>query len=294
MGIHTIENEQLKVVIADHGAELVSIFDKEKKRELIWQADPAYWGRHAPVLFPNVGQYYEKHFTWQGKEYIEGQHGFARDMEFACVAENAAAVTHRLTSDEDTRKRYPFDFSLEITHCLEGNRVNVQWKVVNQGQTSMYFTIGGHPAFNLPIEEGTDFEDYFLLFEKGKTELQYILIDTDFGTANPDVIYTMPLQEQKYRLQKNMFDRDALIFDHGQITYAGLALPDGKPYIAISCEGFSNFGIWSKPGAPYVCLEPWCGRTDNTGFQDEISQKQGIIALDGGKTFEKSYDIIVY
>lgn len=294
MGMHTIENARLKAVIADHGAELVSIFDKEKKRELIWQADPAFWNRHAPVLFPNVGQYYEKHFTCQGKNYTEGQHGFARDMEFVCVAEDEISVTHRLTSDEATRKRYPFDFTLEITHRLEENKVTVQWKVVNPDQTAMYFTIGGHPAFNLPIEEGTDFEDYFLLFEQGKTELQYILIDTEYGTANPDSVYTLPLQEQKYRLRKNMFDKDALIFDDGQIPYAGLALPDGTPYVVISCEGFPNFGIWSKPGAPYVCLEPWCGRTDNTGFQGELAQKPGIITLESGQIFEKTYEIIVY
>lgn len=294
MKIHMMENDNLRIGIADQGAELVSIYDKSKERELVWQADPAFWNRHAPVLFPNVGQYYGKHFLHHGTYYAEGQHGFARDMEFVCVEESKTTLTHRLISSGETRKRYPFEFCFEITHTLKENTLTVGWKVRNTGDETMYFTIGGHPAFNVPPAFDAAFEDCSLLFEKDLEELHYILLDTDTGTACPEKVCSLPLSQHRYPLKKDMFDKDALVFDGSQISYVALSGPDGRPYIAVKAEGFPNFGIWSKPGAPYVCLEPWCGRCDNRGFEGELSEKEGIIRLEAGKDFCKSYDIIVY
>lgn len=294
MATCTIKNEKLAVTIAAHGAELSSIYDKANDRELVWQADPAFWNRHAPVLFPNVGKYYGGHFTYNGTDYPMGQHGFARDTEFEQAASGENFVTYRLCADEESKKVYPFDFVLEITHRLNGNRLTVEWNVKNTDDKEMYFTIGGHPAFNVNVLPDTDFEDYSLVFKEGTEKLSYVLLDAESGTAIGDKVYELELTDSKYALKKDMFDKDALVFDGGQIEWAALALPDGKPYIALESKGFPNFGIWSKPGAPYVCLEPWCGRCDNKGFEGEISEKQGIIALKAGETFKKSYDIIVY
>lgn len=294
MATCTIKNERLSVTIAAHGAELSSIYDKANDRELVWQADPAFWNRHAPVLFPNVGKYYGGHFTYNGTDYPMGQHGFARDTEFEQAALGENFVTYRLCADEESKKVYPFDFVLEITHRLNGNRLTVEWNVKNTDNKEMYFTIGGHPAFNVNVLPDTDFEDYSLVFKEGTEKLSYVLLDAESGTAIGDKVYELELTDSKYALKKDMFDKDALVFDGGQIEWAALALPDGKPYIALESKGFPNFGIWSKPGAPYVCLEPWCGRCDNKGFEGEISEKPGIIALKAGETFKKSYDIIVY
>lgn len=294
MATCTIKNERLSVTIAAHGAELSSIYDKANDRELVWQADPAFWNRHAPVLFPNVGKYYGGHFTYNGTDYPMGQHGFARDTEFEQAASGENFVTYRLCADEESKKVYPFDFVLEITHRLNGNRLTVEWNVKNTDNKEMYFTIGGHPAFNVNVLPDTNFEDYSLVFKEGTEKLSYVLLDAESGTAIGDKVYELELTDSKYALKKDMFDKDALVFDGGQIEWAALALPDGKPYIALESKGFPNFGIWSKPGAPYVCLEPWCGRCDNKGFEGEISEKPGIIALKAGETFKKSYDIIVY
>ena len=223
-----------------------------------------------------------------------GQHGFARDTEFEQAASGENFVTYRLCADEESKKVYPFDFVLEITHRLNGNRLTVEWNVKNTDNKEMYFTIGGHPAFNVNVLPDTDFEDYSLVFKEGTEKLSYVLLDAESGTAIGDKVYELELTDSKYALKKDMFDKDALVFDGGQIEWAALALPDGKPYIALESKGFPNFGIWSKPGAPYVCLEPWCGRCDNKGFEGEISEKPGIIALKAGETFKKSYDIIVY
>lgn len=294
MATCTIKNEKLSVTIAAHGAELSSIYDKANDRELVWKADPAFWNRHAPVLFPNVGKYYGGHFTYNGTDYPMGQHGFARDTEFEQAASGENFVTYRLCADEESKKVYPFDFVLEITHRLNGNRLTVEWNVKNTDNKEMYFTIGGHPAFNVNVLPDTDFEDYSLVFKEGTEKLYYVLLDAESGIAIGDKVYELELTDSKYALKKDMFDKDALVFDGGQIEWAALALPDGKPYIALESKGFPNFGIWSKPGAPYVCLEPWCGRCDNKGFEGEISEKPGIIALKAGETFKKSYDIIVY
>ena len=294
MATCTIKNERLSVTIAAHGAELSSIYDKANDRELVWQADPAFWNRHAPVLFPNVGKYYGGHFTYNGTDYPMGQHGFARDTEFEQAAPGENFVTSRLCADEESKQVYPFDFVLEITHRLNGNRLTVEWNVKNTDNKEMYFTIGGHPAFNVNVLPDTDFEDYSLVFKEGTEKLSYVLLDAESGTAIGDKVYELELTDSKYALKKDMFDKDALVVDGGLCEWAALVLPDGIPYTALESKGFPNFGIWSKPGAPYVCLEPWCGRCDNKGFEGEISEKPGIIALKAGETSKKSYDIIVY
>ena len=147
--IHTIENDYLRVSVDDHGAELCSIFDKVHNREVIWQADPAYWKRHAPVLFPNVGRHFEDHYRINGVEYPSSQHGFARDSEFTCVDMTADSITHRLKSSDATRENYPYDFELKIKHVLEKNQVSVCWEVISLNDETMYFTIGGHTSLKI-------------------------------------------------------------------------------------------------------------------------------------------------
>ena len=176
------------------------------------------------MLFPNVGKYYGGHFTYNGKAYPMGQHGFARDTEFEQIAAGEDFVTYRLCADEESKKKYPFDFVLEITHRLENNRLSVEWNVKNVDDKEMYFTIGGHPAFNVNILPDTDFEDYSLVFKEGIETLSYILIDAENGTALTDKTYKLELTNSKYALKKDMFDKDALIFDNGQIEWVGFCL----------------------------------------------------------------------
>lgn len=291
--IRTIENDRLRIAVSDAGAELVSIYDKTNEREILWQADPAYWKRHAPILFPNVGRHCGNHYRINGQEYASSQHGFARDSEFACIDSTAASITHKLKASASTKASYPFDFSLSIKHVLSGSKVLIHWKVENTGEQPMYFTIGGHPAFRIPVLENTEYTDYSLHFS-GRDALQYLLLDPASGTVVPDKVYALELNEGSCSLDTHMFDNDALIFDDGQISKAGILLPDGSPYLELSCEGFPNFGIWSVPGAPFVCLEPWVGRTDNCGFKGELSEKPGITALQPDEIFEKSYYIHIF
>ena len=291
--IHTIENDYLKVSVDDHGAELCSIFDKLHNREVIWQADPAYWKRHAPVLFPNVGRHVEEHYRINGTEYPSKQHGFARDSEFTCVDMTADSITHKLKSSDATRENYPYDFELKIKHVLEKNQVSVCWEIVNHSNEPMYFTIGGHPAFNVPADGSADNkEDYLLTFD-GQESLTYLLLDPASGTALPDQTQTLELTDGTCKIDAHMFDHDALIFDN-QIEKAGIAFPDGTPYLELTCHRFPNFGIWSVPGSSFVCLEPWMGRCDDCGFKGDLSEKANINVLNVDEIFNASYEIKIY
>lgn len=292
--IRKIENEKLCVQISDIGAEPVSVYDKENSREVLWQADPAYWKRHAPVLFPNVGKHYHMQYRVGGKSYPSGQHGFARDMEFTCTKESADTIVHVLKSTEKTLEVYPFAFTLEITHSINSGELTITWKVINENQGNMYFTIGGHPAFNVPVIEGTTYDQYSLYFP-GKDMLSYLLIAEDgSGTLLTDLVYSMQLTDGVYPIDLHTFDKDALVFDGNQIERVGILLPDGKPYLEMKAEGFPNFGIWAAPGAPFVCLEPWMGRCDDYGYEGDLTEKPNINVLAEGGVFCKSYTITIF
>lgn len=286
-----LENERLCVEITELGAEILRIYDKKYCREVVWEADPAYWKRHAPVLFPNVGKTYRNTVLINGTHYPTSQHGFARDSMFKCTNSTKDSASFLLVSNEETKEVYPFDFELFITYILEGNRLEVKWEVRNPADETMYFTIGGHPAFRFAGKDEVK-TDYLLKFP-GKSELNYILIDPAEAAADPDHVFTLPLEEECCPVTEEMFEKDALIFDGTQIEEVWLCHKDGTPYVGMESRGFPNFGIWSVKDAPFVCLEPWMGRCDDEGFDKDISEKPGVNRLEGGESFEKAYTIVV-
>ncbi|MCD7868174.1 MAG: aldose 1-epimerase family protein [Clostridiales bacterium] len=291
--LRTIENSHLRISVSDRGAELCSIYDRENEREILWQADTAFWGRHAPVLFPNVGRHSKDVYRVNGRTYSSHQHGFARDMDFVCVEEATESLTHRLESTEETLAAWPFPFRFSVTHSLSGRELTISWSVENPGSGPMYFTIGGHPAFSVPAPVNDPENNYRLKFE-GKKSLHYLLLDPASGTAVPQEIHELPLAGGVAFVDAHTFGRDAMVFDGGQIEKAGILLPDGKPYLELVSPGFPCFGIWSRPGAPFVCLEPWMGRCDDEGFCGELSEKAFINMAKPGETFRKSYEIRVF
>ncbi len=158
----------------------------------------------------------------------------------------------------------------------------------------MYFTIGGHPAFRVPVLSGTSRNQYHLNFYSQK-KFTYCQVDMATGTVYPDKTKVLKLENGTCPITDHMFDDDALVFDGGQVEKVGINYPNGNPYIEMNCKGFPSLGIWSKsPDAPFVCLEPWMGRCDNYGYHDELSLKQDINKVEPGKTFNQSYSITVY
>lgn len=295
--LRTIESDRLILTVSDHGAEPVRLIRKSDGRDLLWCGDPAYWNRHAPVLFPFVGKVQGGSYLYRGVRYPMGQHGFARDSLFECRAQTENSVVHRLVSTEATRSIYPFDFVFELTHRLEGNMLTVHWSVTNPSQSEeLYFSVGGHPAFNCPIPGSDQSKSDYSLWLDCKTDSPtYYRIDpVTQGVAVEDP-QTLGLTDRKIRLSEELFERDALIFD-GQIGRLGLLYPDGTPYITVDCPDALSVGVWSKPNAnaPFVCLEPWIGRCDNSGFSGELSEKFGEQRLAPGEHFESSYTITAH
>ncbi|MBQ8072866.1 MAG: aldose 1-epimerase family protein [Clostridia bacterium] len=285
MSMHTIENPFLRATVSDTGAELISVIDKEHGTERIWTGDPAVWNRHAPILFPFVGKVMDGKYRIQGREYeMKTQHGFARDLEFTCAAETSDSVTHCLAATDWTLARYPYAFRLTVAHRLEGKNLLISWSVENRGSDRMYFAIGGHPGFLMP--ENVRKEDCRIAFP-GAGSLRYRNA-SKAGYALSET-KALPLNEGCAPYQEDI--PDTWIFEDGQVKCVGIVLPDGKPYVMLHCDQFPMLAVWANPKGPFICLEPWFGRTDDEGFRGTIDQKKAIQSLEGGEKKEIAYSI---
>lgn len=281
--MHIIENEKIKVSVADYGAELSSVLDKETGVERLWDANPEVWNRHAPILFPFVGKVANGTYRVGEKEYeMKTQHGFARDMVFECVEATADTITHRLIATAETKEKYPYDFELLVTHKLDEEnerKLHVIWEVKNNGTELMCYSIGAHPAFTLPVVSTESRQDYYLEFPNG-TEYDYVSVNDANGLVIADEVHHLELENGFVQLFDGIYD--TLIFDYQNIEAVRIARPDKTPYVTLTCEQFPMLGIWMKPSGEFVCLEPWVGRADNDGFVGTLEEKTGEERLEPG------------
>jgi galactose mutarotase-like enzyme len=283
-----IANEYIEVTIKEDGAELTSI--KYKDTEYLWNGDPVYWKRHAPVLFPIVGMLKENKYKIDGKEFSMSQHGFARDMKFSIVEANITSVSLLLKSDLETKEKYPFDFELYITYKLKGREVITEYKVVNIGDKEMFFSIGAHPAFSCPIKNSKAFSGYYIEFEKEETQQKRYVEDGLSVSSNEPFLRN----ERFIKLSKNSFDDDAMVFKNLNSKKVWLKLEDSNKSICVKFGGFPYLGIWSKKeGAPFICIEPWYGIADNNSHDGDFTKKEGIMNLGVNRSFECNYSIEV-
>ena len=264
----TIENDILKLTVSDAGAEIKSLIRKADNTELMWQADAAFWGRTSPVLFPLVGNYYQKKSLYAGQTYEMGQHGFARDMVFELKGQSDNELVFALRDNEESHKKYPFAFLLIISYKLVDNKVMVGWAVENPTAETLYFSIGGHPAFNC------DLDTYTLRFEKAgqqNTELTANIIEGDGSGCLGKEQTHFSLNRGILKMSDELFSRDALIFEDRQSDSVTLVDPAGKDVLSVNFDA-PLFGVWSPVGkhAPFVCIEPWYGRCDRVGFNQKL------------------------
>lgn len=285
-----LENELVQVGIKHLGAELCSFVKKDSGREYIWQADPAFWNRHAPVLFPLVGRLPQDQYLQDGQSYSLPQHGFARDQVFELVQQSAQELTFELKSSEQTRQHYPFDFSLKISYTLTGQTLQVQYQVQHTGSGEMLFSIGAHPAFNVPLQPGEAFEDYYLEFSQPETLSRYLLDDgLQNGQTEPllDNMAILPLRYEAY-------EKDAIVLKGVRSERLTLKSDKHPHFVQMSFAGFPYLGLWTKrAGAPFFCIEPWYGIASHVGGPVELSEKEGMQSLGTGETFEAAYTITI-
>lgn len=288
--MQTLKNDVLTVMVSEHGAELTSI--RKGSVEYLWQADPAFWGRHSPVLFPIVGSVWDKRYRVDGNEYELGQHGFARDMDFKLVEGNENEVRYRLESSEETLKKYPYPFVLEIAYRLEGNKVNVIWEVYNPCSEDIYFQIGAHPAFYYPDYDPQAMERGFLSFDRSEN-LRCIRIK-EKGCVDAVTEYPLEMpQSGLLPLTKETFDAiDTIMLQDAQVGKVTLHRNDGSPWLSLDFDA-PVIGIWSPPtkNAPFICLEPWYGRCDRVGYEGDYRDKDWINRLAPGERFKSVYTI---
>lgn len=290
--MHTLKNDILTVEVSGHGAELTSI--RKGSTEYLWQADPAFWGRHSPVLFPIVGSVWEKRYRVEGKEYELGQHGFARDMDFILVNATETEVRYRLESTPETLAKYPWPFVLEIAYRLHDGNLDVIWEVSNPGTEEMFFQIGAHPAFCYPDYDPQTMERGFLSFDRNEG-LECIRIK-EKGCVDAETRYPLEVpQDGLFPLTRETFDAiDTIMLQDSQIGKVTLHRADGSPWLSLSFDA-PVVGIWSPPtkNAPFICIEPWYGRCDRAGYEDDYREKDWINRLGAGETFRSVYTISI-
>lgn len=290
MGRYTLENDQIAIAVDSHGAELKSLVRKDTQTEYMWKADPEFWGRTAPVLFPFVGAVNNKEFRTKGQTFTMGQHGFARDMEFELESKTEDALWLVLNSSEETLAKYPYAFVLKIGYRLCGSTAEVIWQVENPSDEELPFSIGGHPAFNCPIEPGKKQTDYQISFDV-KGSITSTRLEDGLASAETDVY---ELKDGFLPVTEHLFDKDALIIEGQGVKKVALCDAQGKAYLTVSMDA-PLFGIWSPTGknAPFICIEPWYGRCDDAGYTGELKDRKWGNLLAPGQTWKESFTISV-
>lgn len=285
-----IKNQRFTAQIDPLGAQLVSLQDGA--RELLWTGDPAYWREHAPVLFPIVGALREGRTKIKGQWFEMARHGFAKRREFALNKQTESAVSLTLRSDGETKKQYPFDFALTVGYALTEDGYTTQFTVENTGDEPLPFAIGGHPGFNLPMEDGARFEDYTLQFEKDENQkCPVVLMETgllDYEKTG------FRLQGREIPLQHSLFYGDALVFENLHSRRVRMVNKGTGKGIEMDFSGFPLLGVWSAANdGPYVCLEPWTGCATLTTEGDEFTQKHHMRSIAPGTKESYAFSVRV-
>lgn len=280
-----LKNEFLTIEITSLGAELKSIIDRDGE-ERLWQGDSASWEGQAPLLWPVCGCLTEDKYTFEGRTYEMGGHGFGRDREFTVEFLSDDKVVYLLESDEETKKIFPFDYELRVTYALIDNKINVTYAVNNKTDGYMYFSIGSHEGY--ACKGNTS--DYCVTFETPEA-LENSLLNGPFLTGE-----TEPVKKDGALLWLSDDDfaaHDTLVFRDIKSKSITLKGKNSCKTITVDYPGFDNLLLWKLPVAEFLCIEPWCGLPDYDGVVSELSEKPGIIELERNGAFERVHTIVI-
>lgn len=289
--INVLENDVLKIEVNSLGAELSSIKNKKDGLEYLWQGDPSVWGRKSPILFPIVGKLKDNEYYIENEKYELGQHGFARDMEFQVEQKNKEMLEYKLKYNEESLKKYPYKFLLTITYELKGNSLNIGYEVKNLDSTDVYFSIGAHPGFNIPIMEEERLEDYYLEFDKLETVNKY-----ELNTENSVSLESIPFLENEkvIPMTKDIFNKGAIILLDVESNSLSLKSKKSSREVRVEYAGFPYLGIWGQPdNSPFVCIEPWYGVADFEDTDKQYKTKRGIQKLEVSEEFKANYYVTI-
>ncbi len=290
---YTIENEFLKVEVADKGAELQSIKSKKTGTEYLWQGNAEYWAGRAPVLFPICGRLVDGKYTWRGKEYEMILHGFTRFQMFTVYEQKVDSITLELRPNDETRAAYPFDFVFRMTYSLDGATLRNTFYVENETEEVLPFSLGGHPGYNVPFGEGEKFEDYYLEFacEKEVTRLRM----GDQGFFYTGINDPFPLENGKIIRLSHEFLNNAGVFLDGMCKRVSLKSTKHDRSLTVHYEDMTHLGLWHKPesDAPYICIEPWHGVPAYDGKVDDFATKNEMMHIAKGESYSTYFEVTV-
>ncbi|WP_459209820.1 aldose 1-epimerase family protein [Aquimarina rhabdastrellae] len=289
--IHTIQNDFLKVQVKSIGAELCSIINLESNQEYIWQAHPDIWANHAPNLFPIVGALKNNTYLFDNKEYSLPKHGFIRyNSDISLSSKTSNSLCFSLLYSNKTLEQYPFKFEYKITYTLIGKTLAIKQDVINLDTQTLLYSLGGHPAFNCPLTPEEVYDDYYLAFEHNET-LDTILL-SDAGLLSNDHKRVLT-QSNQLPLHNALFNNDALIFDTLSSRKIDLISKKSGKVLSMNFEDFSFLGLWAKPNAPYICIEPWLGIADHEEHNQNLNDKKGILTLPPKTSSAATYSITI-
>lgn len=283
-----ITNGSLAVAVNEKGAELQSI--QLNGLEYLWQADAKYWGKHSPVLFPVVGELKDGKYIFDNKEYSLSRHGFARDKIFEAKQISEASAIFTLHSNVETLAVYPFHFIFQVQYEIRQRTLYCSYIVQNINRIDMYFSVGGHPAFKVPLQDKLQYTDYTLKFDNDTILKRYLL----HNGLIKDNTENITLDDKELHLKPSLFYDDAIVLKN--ISSKKIKLHTDKDIhgLTFRFEGFPYFGIWAAKDAPFVCLEPWCGIADNIHHNYQLTNKEGINQLAAGETWRRTWSVELF
>jgi galactose mutarotase-like enzyme len=277
----TIKNDQITAQFRTLGAELFSLKDKNNK-EFIWEGNPSFWGKHSPILFPIVGSLKNNTFEYDGASYSLPRHGFARELPFEVIDIKEDSVVFSLQSNDETLKKYPFAFELQLSYTLIDTSLHLGYKVINNSDTILPFSIGGHPAFALPKA----FESYQLEFD-AVASLTFNLLEEGLISNQTK---TIEIPNHKLALLYQLFENDALVFKNTPSKSVTI-LEENQPILKVDYADFPDLGVWTPVNAPFICIEPWFGYSDTPNNSGKIIEKEGIQLVEPNSFFQSNYII---
>jgi galactose mutarotase-like enzyme len=257
----------------------------------MWSGDPSFWAKKSPILFPIVGTLKNDTYYFDGKAYQLPRHGFAREMEFAVTRQTATRIVFTLQSNEITLSKFPFHFRFDITYAISENQLSVSYSVINTGEKNMYFSVGGHPAFKVPLAAGLVYEDYYLEFSETENAGRWPISKDGLIEGAP-----VPLLNNSIRLPltKSLFEKDALVFKYLASDRITLKSEKDARGLIFHTDGFPYLGIWAAKNADFVCIEPWCGIADSVNTDQQMENKEGIELLAPQGGFTRTWMVSVF
>jgi galactose mutarotase-like enzyme len=283
-----LTNKQLTVAINEKGAELQSL--QLNSKEYLWQADPKYWAKHSPVLFPIVGELKDGKYIFNNKEFHLPRHGFAREKVFDVEQFSERSVTFSLLSSQETLAVYPFRFIFQLKYEIKEESLFCRYLVKNINEGDMYFSVGGHPAFKMPLQNNLQYTDYLLYFDNDTLLNRYALQN---GLTKNDTTQ-ISLDNNKLHLDTALFYNDAIVLKHINSKKIKLYTDKDPHGLNFRFEGFPYFGIWAPKDAPFVCLEPWCGIADNIHHNHLLENKEGINKIAAGESWQRTWSVELF